>query len=292
MLTGYYTVNHFYRNPVEHIEKDAVDYTIQKYKGLAFYIIVCVTGEYILEIAYAITQGENVLDILVGFPIEIAGLTSAGFFYPKLVPLWYLSSMLIAMPVFIILLCKKRNLFEHVLSWMIPLMYYGIVGVTTKETGYLSILRAYSGMSLGAISFFIISNNQLQKLIQDKSIKIIEVVCYLYVIVHAYLNWHYENGVLYNATAILAMFIATTIMLSGHGIKISLCSERLVSYLGRLSLPLYLCHWVVASFINGISAFIGYEIAFGIKVLVFYTVSLITAAILLKLKTHIFSHEK
>ena len=87
-------------------------------------------------------------------PFELFLLTSGilGVF-PKLVPIWYLSSMFLVFPLFILIIQNKNRKFLFIISYSIPLFYYGFTGVIGKREWPHDLLRAFSCMLLGVFVF-------------------------------------------------------------------------------------------------------------------------------------------
>lgn len=77
-------------------------------------------------------------------------------------PLWYLSAMLILLPLFYSAMLKCRNFFLYVLCPVLVLLIYGWFSVTTQHIDrwqdwnglfFVSLPRAWAGLSLGGLVY-------------------------------------------------------------------------------------------------------------------------------------------
>ena len=258
ILSGYFTISHF-DNLIEkssdetfdEIARNSILYTLHKFKSFMPFVFVAVVSEYFIKfVKIILTNGVNLKDTLIYFkdmPMEIL-LISSSYTTPKLVPLWYLSAMFIVFPVFCLLLqvlhrhCKN---FLIILAFVIPILFYGAAGVRDNWKFPLNIIRAFSCMMSGVFIFeannYLLQN--LYKAINNKILIILQLLCMILPVAACYFRADH--------IIILCFITGVSITLSGQNV-LAFKNTAFVNYLGKITMPIYLFHWVVGSVISGL----------------------------------------
>jgi len=246
ILTGYLTASHFYANTEEGSKlKKAFGYTIRKFKAMMPFI----WGAIILEYAFQALKmyflsgasAAEILSFLSQLPFEMLMLTGL-YTQPVLVPGWYLSAMFLVFPALCILLQVMNKRALTIVSILVPVMLYMLIGFEGNWTFPDNLARALSGLLLGVLAF---QMNQtllagVYRRLHQSWITLIQLICLLFPLIVCYQNY------LGFFTPILFCFVlGIAITMSGKSATDRIRSKALV-YLGRISMPLYLFHWTIA----------------------------------------------
>lgn len=195
---------------------------------------------------------------------------------------WYISDMLIAMYILYPICLKYYDKFTRIIAPVTSLL---IIGYLIKTTGSLNgstawsvivaktFLRAVSEICAGVFTFEVCRNiNKLNFTKKDKVLlTIFEVVSYL--IVLGFIVLDVDNK--YAGT--IFIFACTAICLSFSDVTYGkkLFNNKVVYFLGSLSLPLYLCHSLTRRVINSayknIEAF--NDLGVVVAIVVFFVIS-------------------
>lgn len=278
ILTGFFTAKHFRieqdgKYNSQNISKDVMRYTLKKYKGFAPYIVVSVLAQYLVELYIYITSGHTAYglrNIIIDMPYELLCLSSTGIVTAKLAPIWYLSGMLIALPIVVYLMLKFKDIW-YIFSWVVPVLYYGKYGVNTIREWPNDMIRAFVCIVLGTFVYLLavqLNKIEIHSKLKKIALTVCEVGCWAAVVYITGLNKNMLN------LTVLLFVVHCTIMFSGKSMTYHIKS-RFFSYLGQLSLPLFLIHWPIAYLVNMM------ECDIMIKVILYYGLSIIVSIILL-----------
>ncbi len=257
LLTGYFTMRHFADREVRgEYAPEALRYTLRKLSGCFPLVLIAVTAQYLLEAVPSLVQGnpKQFLSTFCDWPYEVLLLSSSGIVWTKVMPLWFLSAMLLTLPLMIYLMLRFRD-FWHILSWLFPLFYYGQIGINTVRDWPNDLLRAFSCMALGTCVYMVSGKLTENDLIRGKRIWLtiaelgILSLC-LYITV---LNKNFMN------LLPLLFFLHCTLMLSGCSHTASI-RGNLCSFLGEISLPMFIFHWVAASLVKDLALPIAFRL--------------------------------
>ena len=255
-LTGYFTVCHFERTREPErgeCAKTATQYTLRKFRRFLPYFVLAEIAEYTLD-SIAIWMDTHswtsVFQLLWIMPAELAFLGTAGFAELNLIPIWFLSAMLITLPVFCFLLLCWRKVTQYLLSWLVPILCLGCLNSCYgAATGVPCYLRAISGMLLGCCVYML--SRAMQSINWKASGRIgltcAEVICLAGTVALLYVDREYDAVTL--KMFLLMIFTGCVIMLSGCSYTARL-NNAAVRYLGAITLPMLTLHKVVAMVIN------------------------------------------
>ena len=251
ILTGYFTYRHFARQDrQENIVRSSLSYTRSKFMPFLPYTTIAITLQYLLLAPYtALIQGSyrKFIYSFADYPLEVMLLGEAHGSQQRLVPIWFLSAMLIVFP-FTGLLSQLKN--KHLIllvSGIYPLFYYGRAQLGNRVWPD-DLLRALAGLLLGVficVLCNLIRENQLipQSKAATRLLTASEIVCMLL----AFLFIIRADKSLWRV--IILLFAAgLSIMLSGRSMTAKLQSP-VIAYLGKLSMPMFIWQWVVATVI-------------------------------------------
>lgn len=288
IISGYFTAKHFdnkdYNNPL----KESIIYTLKKYISFFPYILIANISMYALMFIPDLLFGNlRFRDFLFNF-------TNSNFIYDVLMitesysncnyligPLWFLSALLIVLPIFSCTMQIKNRYGIIMITSMYSLFYYGAVGVIGKRTYPHDFLRVLAGLCLGAFVYEIMYIfNDYIKNINKLILTIIELFTFLFPIVAIYLNKCDPRLVLFCFTVCLAIMLPNLSYTS----KIK---GKLFTYLGKLSMVLFIIHWVIGSLlqylINSNIIKLNNDLE---KVILFYGVTIIIAMIIMYIIDH------
>lgn len=256
MLTGYFTYSHFKRHNSDdsNIFKSGLKYTFQKFKGFIPYTTIAISLQYLITAPFSsLEKGQFKLFLshFLNYPLELLLLSEAQHSFNEfnLVPIWFLSAMLLVFPI-ITTLCQIRNKYlVFIVSGIFSLFYY-----MHFHIGGLSwpgdLIRALAGMCAG-ITICIINDTIKEKISNINNTKVVyiifsasEILCMLFCLVATTLNLYATEKVI-----ILAFAIGTSSMLSGYSISSKL-NSRVFTFLGKLSMPMFIWHWMIGTIIN------------------------------------------
>ncbi|MBE6737971.1 MAG: acyltransferase [Ruminococcaceae bacterium] len=283
MISGFFMIQHFENLhssvSIESSAKEAFKYTFRKYKSLMFYVVPCILLEYLLRIVSCLVSSGGISQIgkiLTNLPLEllmIAPLTSTRF----LPPIWYISAMLIAMPLLCFLYLRFKEVFAYLLSWFVPvLIFVTRGGVFPSADGFDAIMRAYCYLSVGCFLYFVASRLS-EVYISAKTrflLTIVELFCFGSTIVLTALNRVDKFNII-----VVLLGIGVLIMLSGCSYSIKL-QGKFLSYLGKISLPVYTIHWSVGTFIWLCKSFLeskGYGLPLSVRIVLYYSITIIAS---------------
>ncbi|WP_022774172.1 acyltransferase family protein [Butyrivibrio sp. AE2015] len=255
LFTGFFTARHFMYNSYEDITTDqkvktALTYSIRKFRRFFMPCAIATVFQYVLLICSREIDTLTKIKNLVSFPLDVLFLTE---FYqrPLVTPLWYLSSMLITLPVVSFLMQSKNRLFHAMVSGIGIGIYYGIIiprvftPLSFVSCAGEDLLRAfvclYSGCFLFETSTFI-SEIKLPILLK-KLFPFVGNGCLLLVVLAASVGYI----TLFHS---VCAFIAGAILILSFSRNKRTKLYDICFYLGRISLYIYIWNWGVGSLLK------------------------------------------
>ncbi len=239
IVTGAFTYYHFRG---EGKKSGCVIYTITKLKRFIPLIAFAVVFQYLLS---AFAGNDITIDKIRLFMSE---LLSNGLFeitllrVNKVLPLWFLSSILATLPVCAYLIKNHIKLWE-VVSFVLPILYFGINGVNTKRGWPNDYERAFACMTLGSVAVF--AAEIIRK--QSKKItwfSILEIMCIVSAIIIPAFNLDHYTNILEPLFVIICAFGLS------NATYLSRIDSEFIRFLGKMSMPMYILHWGVGSAIS------------------------------------------
>ncbi|HWP50337.1 MAG TPA: hypothetical protein VN626_01440 [Clostridia bacterium] len=130
LLTGYFTMNELAKADDHKIKQPGFPlyFVLNKFKSVYPFVIVSVT-------LYCIVTGKIIgatlyeqFNRLIFGIFEMSLLQMTGLYQQMyILPLWYLSAVLLTLPVFIWLYAHVRSFYEDLFIWLFPLGVYGFL---------------------------------------------------------------------------------------------------------------------------------------------------------------------
>ncbi len=286
IITGYYTAKHFdgknYDNPV----KESIIYTLKKFIPFLPYTIITTVLLYLLNLIPRLLAGElNIKGFIFSFVddfiFDILLVTESYNKQPLNGSLWYISAMFIIFPLFSWLMQIRNRYWILFITSIYSLFYYGAMGVRAFTLSYQDFFRIITGLCLGALVYeliYVFSDyiNKTNKYI----LTVIEIITFIIpiIIIIKYLG---------STRFILLCFtVCLAIMLPNLSYTSKIGGEcKVFTYLGRLSMPIYIIHWFIGSLIEYLSnnLFLWSDT---IKIVLFFGGTIIVAMIAMYLVDH------
>ena len=170
---------------------------------------------------------------------------------------WFISAMLIAMFVIYPLNKALKGTFQLIITPLITIIGYGYmshnyqtVNVAYVWNGicFMALIRAFLAMSLGCACYTIVGHFNKIKL-NDKGKTILTIIeCLLWLFVLLYIFLLYERNS--DFIIILLITIALIISFSDQSYLNKIINSSIFTLLGKLSLTIYLNHFIVTKIAN------------------------------------------
>lgn len=250
ILTGYYTAKHFVEQEFSDRGKEEFGYFFRKFVGFLPYTIIAVLVQYLVESYQYLGGGiKSFIGNFYDMPLEMLFLTESYVQGAHMVPIWFLSAMFIAFPVFLLILRIKDKYIVLFLSLVYCAIFYNHFGIMGSRVWPKDIFRALAGLLFG--TFLLILNQIIKQnniIIKQKKtecgLAVIEVGCMLVIVTAAFCNW---NNLEKNMMLMLGVIVL--ISTSGYSLTARLNSS-IITYLGKLTLPIYIFQWPVGYLIS------------------------------------------
>ena len=292
ILTGALAMRHIEANRTKAEAfpmKYSVDYTVSKlmrvwpYAAIGIflsYVFYFLTADYSRRILDVIFYRWNIIFEL--FFLPMTSVMDISLYTYLNTPLWYLSVLLIALPLVMYLALKFRDGFVNYFMFLIPLILHGYLinkfgsignwGEYTLFT-YSGVIRGLADLMLGMCAYSL--GMKAKELIADhKAVATAaEIILYAFAIYTFSSN---VDGYTYEA-AVIFLTAAVGISISGESFT-SKIGGTVPMFLGSLSLPIYCFHWPVYSFVSHYMRrgyLIGVLVTFAICVVLSITINLI-----------------
>ena len=247
MLTGYFTARHF-------IEKDNTvspwAYTLKRFKKIFIYFSIALAAIYSIEFLHLIFISEKIsaLKLTAVFPLELCYLSPLGLFDVQLGNAWYLAAMFWSLPLVCYLLIKKKSFTLQFLSWTVPFLFYGFVGIHIRtQAGIIDILRGFSCILLGVFVYNVcgyiksFTEKHIMPFFLRLAVSIFEILILSAAIVFMKGDTLEPQNI---GAAFLLLFFLLILMLSDVDLFYK-AHGTVLNFLGEVSLPMYLFSKVV-----------------------------------------------
>lgn len=288
ILTGYLTTSHFSKmqsSDLDVMSKNALVYTFRKFLPLLPFVCLAVFLEYGMETVVMLLNGAAVREIVLflsEIPFELL-LVNASYKTPQSVPLWYLSAMLIVFPVFCLLLqIKKRNLLL-LISGVIPVIFYGAVGIGDNFWFPVNLGRAFSAMLLGTLAFELNQTvfSTVWEKVDRRILTVAQLFCALFPAILSY-----SKGYVLLRPIVFCFFVGIMITMSQKS-HLGNLNSKVTDYLGKLAMPIYMLHWWVGGVIAYVVEMRELVLPDGLKVLLYYAGSILLSVVAYELDRYI-----
>lgn len=245
ILTGFFTYRHFRKAQSDNVFESGLTYTFHKFKPFLPYTTIAITLQYLVSTP-VFSSKQEIAGHFLNYPFELLLIGEAIQSMQLLAPIWFLSAMLLVFPL-IALLCQLKNKYLVLLvSILFPLFYYAQVSFGNRVWPD-DILRALAGMMLGVFLCIVVDLIEEKRWLTKQPsiiVSIVEVSCMLFPFVVGIFNFRS-----FSKWIVLSFVLGIGAMLSGYSFTSGL-NSKFVSYLGKISMPMFIWHWLVATIIN------------------------------------------
>ena len=202
-------------------------------------------------------------------PFEMIYLSAGMESGTKLFPLWFISAMFIVFPLFCFL-CQLRNRkIVCLIAAYSGLFYYFSKYDYGSHIYPNQMIRAFSAMLLGYVVYEVVKWLQYQKLNKNVQFIITVLECFSALFPVILSVWNIKLLRIY----LVCFIIYLICTFCGHSF-IPECNSRILIYLGKLSMPIYIWHYLIGTLINRYLNFtIGYQI------ILFYMITILVSVI-------------
>lgn len=269
ILTGAVTYKHFEKCTLstEQFECEALAYTWRKFAR--FFPLTALSVMMMCFLKYGdllFQEGWSHFFAAIAYsPFEMCYMSSSGIVSTLNAPLWFLSAMFITLPMIVFLIQRHRELWK-VVSFCLPIMYFGYKGVNTDRAWPNDIIRAFVCMALGTISFMIAERvreyNHDTSFLRKMICSISEVACMFFAVYISALNKSCIN-------LMEPLFVILTALLLSQCTVTAKLESRICTVLGSISMPMFIFHWCVGS----VCIFVTSNMK--LRILIYYTGTLI-----------------
>lgn len=278
MLSGYYALSSL---QASHGSLNIGKFMLKKYVHFLPYTFIAVAFSYTWLLCFNTPSVYEGVKALAMAPFEALLLRNTGINLAGYTGvLWYLSAMLIAMPIVLYTARRFPGVFKEYLVWVLPLCLYGYIlhqiGTIRTSDWMLSNLRAIAGLLLGCSIYYIlravekVQFHSLGKTLLTALELLLLALVLLFCTVRSFSKTYLD------VFCVLLMYVFTVIGLSGKSWT-SKIHGRFFTYLGKISLPIYCIHFNVMDMVK--KFFPDFEMKY--KLLI-YTVLVFAAAILVQ----------
>lgn len=263
----------------ETLASDSAAFMLRKYKSFMPYHIfmVAVTFAYLF-----IHNGWNIGELAVNVADSLPDILLLQMGLVKQQSLlgheWYISAMLIVMFVLTPIVIKYRESFTKIAAPAVSLLvlgylcrrFDGSLNLVFDDTGffYAGVLRALAELSLGCLCYEICKSGVLEKM---NRYFLMAAEAAIYILLLVYANKGLEEISPYVVVILLA--VAVTLSFSDTT-SVSFLNNKAVSFLGKISFPIYLMQIVMRQIIAKIDWQYGYA-----SHVLLYVVSVIAASL-------------
>lgn len=265
MVTGYLTAMSVAKKNEKFesskIGTQTVGFLLHKIKGFiycyAFAVVICLAVRILTEgVKQTIFSEKFALTIVDLLFLNSSGLPHWYIFSAS----WYLSAMLIGLAVIYPIMRKNRDLFVNIIAPLTAIVLYSVM---IKKDGYISgpdnwyyivtkgVLRSIAGLCLGSTAYALCE--KMKKRTYSPAVSVLFSLINITAMAYAFIVLNKDNLDQSITPAVIFMFF---LCLCISASKVSALSPvfgySFFSYLGKLSMSIYLCHQSVAYFASGI----------------------------------------
>lgn len=267
ILSGYFSAKHH----SECKNSSPIIYTFEKFSKFLPYVFVgTVLATIVFIVQYNLNTKESIKLILYwpiqfmclsltgvmpGGNVETGSIVISDSFTVPLVydtPLWYLSALLIALPLVLYIESICKNHFRYYILIYGPLLLYGILikngnSIVEWYYEYNGVIRATGGLLSGLLVFeFSEIIKKFWRLNNKRKIIVTVAECLGWLLI---IGLSSITSTLYFSVEIIAMIILLSVSFGGISYTSSIHSKAL-NHLGKLSLPIYCIHYPIFNFVG------------------------------------------
>ena len=250
ILSGYFMTKNFTRSSInenENIEKIVLVYTGRKLLKILPYAAVGIIIDSVAQIGCGDIEKADVWNLIAELPVHFLLLKGINVLrFDINAPLWYLTEILIAMPLLVLFCLHYRNFYKYIASWLFPLVIYTAIFTAYGNIQYWGkywsincMMRAVAGLMLGSVTFYF-SEYLKTKLFSNRErvlLTILEVMLFVHLVALAFLG----ECLNYAVPCVLFFVIFLSIAFCEQEQMQSIIPRQVVC-LGQISTALYCLH--------------------------------------------------
>lgn len=286
IVSGYFFAKLVERdwNKKTNIYKDNVNIIIRKLKKFLPFTIVASAILIVIKLLFnEISMGNIFLSVFNTFLVDMSGMIT----YRINIPVWYLSALLISMFILYPIIRKNKEKYIYYFAPLIVLFGAGYINNNftnldvwnNKWNLFISagLVRSMMDINIGILIYFFIKN--IQEKIQKISTKvkiILNIITFLlYSFFFCFIFFYERTGKL-DFFALLIISLSTLLSFSGV-IYDKFLNNKFVYYLEKLSLPIFINHFIFKDIFNKMGSSNNYKFIF---LLIIYVLSSVVFSML------------
>lgn len=289
IVSGYYFARRVEKdfNKRTNIYKDNIRMIIDKFKKfLPYTIIASIFILIVMLLLNKISVGNILLSVFNTFLIDMCGIKT----YHLNTPIWYLSSLLISMFILYPIIRKNKDKYIYYFAPLLVLLCAGYINNNYTSLDVwdnkwnlfinVGLVRAIMDINIGIIIYFFLKNieGKINKITLKTKIIMHMLTFLLYSFFFCFIFLYERTGQL-DFFALLIISLALLLSFSGV-LYDKIFKNKFVYYLEKLSLPMYINHWLFRFIFVEVSKHDNYKFIF---VLIIYILcSIIFSVIELK----------
>lgn len=244
IISGYFAVVHFRKcmtSSVDDRAREAIYYTYKKFAYFFPYTFIAISIIYLINIISGnVCSFTNYI-----FEITLIAGSFKDYIFTSIPPLWFLAALIIVFPFFTFLCQMKSKYVLFMISFYVPLFIYGYFEQMANIQFPISILRALSALLLGNLVWEL--SSKLGEKNFSKIHKIILTIMEIGISSFIFYNLYHNN--VHFRFAILCFLVLSVIILSKQSYTSNI-NGKFYSYLGKISMVIYVMHWVIIAVIK------------------------------------------
>ena len=250
ILSGYLMTSHFENHFDEEIQypaKIAFQYTFKKLRRIIPYAYVGICIGAFTHIAlnrYSVQAIKNAIFNLPANFLLLGGSGLCNYTYDS--PLWYLTGIMIAMPVLVFVMLKHHSFYKYIGSWITPIALYmvmfswhGNIQYWDINWNYQCMIRAFAGLMMGSAAYYL--SDYLRAVTISGIMRLIFTVAEVFLFGFVFIRSIHDE--LMSISFLCVLLFVTVICISFSE------KEMLKKYLpsqtgkiGRITMPLFCLH--------------------------------------------------
>lgn len=259
-ITGYFTYKHFdeinspNRLSLEEKSKRAIKYTFNKIKPLMPYIIIAIVLHFVAMALLAL-QGSaakvRLLDIVIKSIMDVLFLGSQ--INVDNWALWFISAMVIAMPLFCII-CQYRQKYVHVIGFLLAaILFYFNMPNLDIISGVGAIIRAFVGLATGGAVYIITDkishDNHSKSKLAKVFLSVLNIGIFIFAFVAMYPTGNSLNSRQCQSLAVTLLGLFMILLMSMLTVLTDISSKSM-NFLERISMVIFFIHQPIIQIVS------------------------------------------
>ncbi|MBQ8984440.1 acyltransferase [Candidatus Saccharibacteria bacterium] len=254
IVSGYLMTVKALSMPTDNLGKSTFSYIGKKIIRFLPFIIVAETASIIV---YVINGGQLNLPVILNSFFDFTIVPQIFITHQKFLGIaWYISAMLVGMLILYPLIVKYKKNFLYLISPLIALFAFSFMNkmdggsYASADVYYFNFLpkgliAALGGLSLGSLSYLLASKIQSINFSRFSKIALTFIYVFFFCSIF-FLSCDSRSHYFYDSIMVVLLFTGISIAFSNISVTQKLTNNRIVLYLEKLSLPLYLNQmWVM-----------------------------------------------